>query len=229
MAGKISEMTQLTTADGTERREVSWWDGAAWLTRSLTPLVERYFHKRGGKPNPTIYYNLAAHYYPTMVVPAASSGTLAVQANTIYLIPFSPGKDVTLSELLCRVTTAGLAGKLGRMAIYLGDPDTGGPTGFPLYDSGTFAVDVIGIKTFNPALAVKCGDEHHLAFWSDGAPTVNAYTPFPLCGIRLNASGITTLGGLVGSLAFGAWPSGSATSWASGSVQGTIFPAVCCR
>lgn len=116
-----------------------------------------------------------------------ASITLAVTALRLYVAPFLIAAGKPPVDLACRVSSAGAAGKLGRLVLYRID-ETGALTD-RLEESSSFAVDTTGIKSFSFGASKRYANGWYgVGFVSDGAPTINT---------------IGTSGGAVGSTPFG--------------------------
>ncbi len=75
----------------------------------------------------------------------AGTTTLAPPASELRLAPLYFPVARKIDRIACNVTTAGTGGHVARMGIYNTDPATGLPTTV-LVDSGTVAVDTLGVK-----------------------------------------------------------------------------------
>jgi prefoldin subunit 5 len=104
-----------------------------------------------------------------------STQTLALAANTLYVIPFAVGDTATFVRIGIDVTTAD-AGKIARLGIY-GWVD--GAPGARVLDAGAVSAGSTGIKeiTINQALGAGM---YGLALVTDGAPTIRANSVAPI-------------------------------------------------
>lgn len=105
-------------------------------------------------PNPAPVFPVSTGFFFTQRT-QASSGS-ATPSGTLYAIPVTLGKAITLTQLDVNVQTAGDAGSVVRVGVY-GDTGTFGP-GSRLLDAGTVATATTGIKTITGlSLALSAG------------------------------------------------------------------------
>lgn len=101
-----------------------------------------------------------------------SASNLTVTADRAYAVPFAAGVDAEIDALIFRVTTAAVAGKLAKVAIW--SYGTDGLPGVSLAESATIAVDSTGIKT-GTFTAFRPPSRFFACFVSDGAPIIQGF------------------------------------------------------
>ncbi len=137
----------------------------------------------------------------------AASGTLAVTAGVFYAVPHIVARTKTYDRIAAVVTSAGAAGKLVRLGIYL-DGGLMTPAGAALVlDAGTIPADgATGFKTItiSQQLAIGC---YWLVAVSDGTPTMKT------CSMQMGGLGApaatdgTANRGYIVASSYGALPS----------------------
>jgi hypothetical protein len=120
----------------------------------------------GASPKRHKGYVSGRFYFVPEIVPAAGA---PVVVNTMYLFPFIPPSDVTISELYARVSTA-QAAKLFSLAIYGANETTVRPSGNALgalAANGSMASTGIVGGALASNAALTAGTLYWLAFNSD--------------------------------------------------------------
>lgn len=102
-----------------------------------------------------------------------SAGTLALTGDRAYAVPFAAGVDAEIDALIFRVTSAAVAGKLAKVAVWSYGAD--GLPGVSLAESATIAVDATGIKT-GTFTAFRPPSRFFACIVSDGAPTIQTFS-----------------------------------------------------
>ena len=102
-----------------------------------------------------------------------SSGTIALVADTVYVLPFIAAVDRMVDAIAVSVSTAGAAGKQIKAAIYTIASD--GKPGVKVAESIAVAVDTTGLKTMTFASPVRVPSRYYVCLICDGAPTVLGY------------------------------------------------------
>lgn len=146
--------------------------GSAWNASVEVPTKNAVYDRVENILHPGF---VAANWYPLNVGFASGASqtvsATAIAADTIYYIPFVLARQITVSDLGARVTTAVASAKF-RVAIYANNASTARPTGTPLAETGdiltggatgTFTGDITGA---NVTLAAGI---YWAAFWSDSA------------------------------------------------------------
>jgi len=98
---------------------------------------------------------LKGRYYPISAsARVVSSGSPTTAANTIYFQAFLLPADANVSALAAQITTAGVAGSTGMLAIYAANTNTMQPTGAPiLTGAAPFAADATGVKSVDATVS----------------------------------------------------------------------------
>ncbi len=102
----------------------------------------------------------------------AQNTTAAMVTNRWHFTRLCNERDITLTRLAIRVTTAGAAGSTCRLAIYGSLPN--GLPGALLVDTGTLATDAVAFVEATISQALEAGRDYWLASWFSGTPTVSA-------------------------------------------------------
>lgn len=110
-----------------------------------------------------------------MRMPFDTTGTGALVANVLYLVPFFVSRPMTVDRIAIEVTIAGAGGTVARLGIY-GEAATAGTPGALLVDGGTVAVDSTGIKAVTVSTALTRGWKF-IAVVTDGTPTIRIARP----------------------------------------------------
>ena len=104
-----------------------------------------------------------------------SFGTSQLSPDELYSVPIYVALPTSYTKMMCRVTTAGAAGKVIRMGIYTAKKKAGvgiEPDAL-LLDAGTVAADSTSYKELAVALALVPGF-YFLVCISDGSPVLES-------------------------------------------------------
>lgn len=128
---------------------------------------------------PGVWSNVLGKYYGDAAI-IATGTTLALTAGRVYAIPFAAEVDADIDAIGFRVTTAGAAGTLARVAYA-----PMGADGLPLMadrvESATVAVSSTGNKICS-ITRLSPAPRFFVLLLSDGAPTVGAASSGMLTG-----------------------------------------------
>lgn len=160
-----------------------FWDDSAgdilWLTlgANLTITGTTIAASGGGGGQELVGWQSGRFVYFRNCFAGYTTTTLAVTAQRNYLTPLFFPNDETIVSLSIDVNTAGAAGKVARLGVYALGAD-GLPTGAPLLDAGTVAVDSTGVKTIS-GLSLAVGPTPGytrvgVCVGSDGTPSLAA-------------------------------------------------------
>jgi len=111
-------------------------------------------------------------YETNLVMGAATTGTQLAQ-NTLYLTPFMPQFDMSFSNYVCGISTAGTSSN-ARICFYNADADTGFPTGAPYDTSASFATTATGpteVATGVGTINLFRNLQYWIGIQTDGAAT----------------------------------------------------------
>ena len=125
----------------------------------------------------------ASRYHGGQTTAPNSTQTLALSANTLYVIPYAVGDTATFVRIGIDVTTAD-AGKNARLGIYAW---SNGVPGARILDAGTVSVGSTGVKEIVINQALNAG-MYGLALVSDGAPTVRANSVAPVATFAIGTA-----------------------------------------
>jgi hypothetical protein len=117
----------------------------------------------------------AARFYGQRNAFGGNAATLALAADTLYGVPFSPPVDMAADRIALNITSAAAGGKLIRIGLYSANPVTSKPDAL-LAASGAIAADATGLKTATIDYKLKAGKLYWLACVTDGTPTVTSTT-----------------------------------------------------
>lgn len=101
----------------------------------------------------------------------SSNAGAAMAGGTDAYAPWFPEENITITELGLYVNTAAAGGVTARLGIYAAD-DNWQPTGAPILDAGTVAVDTTGKKTITGLSAALTGRTRYLAVINAGGAGV---------------------------------------------------------
>jgi hypothetical protein len=87
---------------------------------------------------------ITGRYYGANLL--GTSSNVTITSGRLHLFPMYFARSRSIDRLAFSVTTAGTGGHVARAGVYAADTTTNFPTGAPLLDAGSFAVDSTGIK-----------------------------------------------------------------------------------
>jgi len=118
----------------------------------------------------------AGRWYRHCAEASGSSAGAATTEDRMYLIPFMPNEDVTMTELGFRVTSAGAGSSTARVGLY-SDSGRMVPNAV-LAESGDIAVDSTGVKTATGfSVSLSAGSIYWFAVATQGGtPTLRSMT-----------------------------------------------------
>lgn len=122
-------------------------------------------------PNLRPFFRNTTIYLTNATVGGTSLSTIALVANTQYLLPITLPNDRTVTELAISVSGA-IALSSVKLALYLNDPTDGGPSTL-IHGSGNIATTTTGLKTEALTEPLVAG-QYWIALWPSHAITVRA-------------------------------------------------------
>lgn len=140
----------------------SSWDGDTIRPPSKNAVYDKF----EGLEHPG--YKAANWYYPPTF--GVLEGGSAITANTIrYNLIYIP-RQVTISDLGCRISTASAGGNL-KLAIYAHDSSTNRPSGTPLAETGNISTTSTGMVSadITGSNVTLASGFYWAAFWADNA------------------------------------------------------------
>lgn len=123
----------------------------------------------------TGYLSLRAGTWVGGHVTNATSSSLAVTANRLYLVPFYLPAARGIQGLGVQVSTAGAAGTSVRLGVYRPDPANDYEPGARLLDWGTINTDSTGVRQVTATATLAAGLWYVAGYFS-GTPTVVSTT-----------------------------------------------------
>lgn len=149
-------------------------------------------------------YAAGRYYAGETLSPGSASGTLALSANTMYVMPFILRQQQTWTKLGCTVTT-GSAGVFAYLGIYR--MENGIPTKLIL-DAGALGLETSGTKEITISQALLSGTYALVVLPNNSGATVRAGTPSDVAVAMLGASAVGTADTLItASQTYGTLPS----------------------
>ncbi len=122
-------------------------------------------------------------YHGGQTTVPSSTQTLALSANTLYVVPFAVGDTATFARIGIDVTVAD-AGKSARLGIYSWSD---GVPGARILDAGAVSVGTTGIKEITISQALDAG-MYGLALVGDGTPTIRANSVAPIAAFAIGTA-----------------------------------------
>lgn len=197
--------------------------GEVWLCLDATAAAAVWQRLAPGLgANQIPYFTSSTTYLATAI--SGSPGAGAITADRLHMLPIVVPKRRAFTTLAVTISTAGAAGKLGRLGVYNANQDTAKPTTLIQEGGAAVAVDSTGTKTATISQTLLPG-LYYLAFVSDGAPQTNnapSNSAF-LLGKDMSGTTVTSIVSLFRAFTYGALGDETASSW-SVSAGGTTSP-----
>lgn len=195
---------QYITINDNQMNGNTWTSGQAIYVTPNQASISQIFRDNPGAFDVFDYGGYAAgRYYAGEALSPASSGTLAVAANTMYATPFVVRQQQLWTKIGCNVTT-GTAGVFAYLGIYR--MENGIPTTRVL-DAGALGLESSGTKEITISQVLPAGMYALIVLANNSGATIKAGT---LSAASVAAVGVAAIGTadtlMKGSFSYGTLP-----------------------
>jgi hypothetical protein len=201
-----SSAPEYVTVNDNQMNNNTWTSGQAIYVSSGQASVTQIF-----RDNPGAFdvfdqggYASGRFYAGETLSPATAAGTLAIAADTMYVMPFTARQQQLWTKIGCTVTTAG-AGVFAYLGVYR--MENGIPT-TKVLDAGAVGLTTTGTKEITISQPLPSGTYALILLANASGATVRAGTPSDIALATVGCSAVGTADTLItASQTYGTLPS----------------------